>query len=240
MSSVGIEFDEEVQALILLSSLPKSWNATVTGVSSSTGGNKLKFDDVFDFLLNEEIQRKESGESSTSLVLHTESKGRNSTRGKGRSGLESRRSRSRNPSNSHCSKTVECWNCGKTGPYKNQYRSTPKDQEVKAEANVTSTSKEDDALICSLESKEDSWVLDSGASFHATSQKELFERYVLGNLGKVYLGDDQSCAIVGKGVVKVKLNGSVCKLKDVRHIPDLRKNLISVRQLASEGYTTVF
>ena len=48
---------------------------------------------------------------------------------------------------------------------------------MKEAANVTSTSKEDDALILSLESKEDSWVLDSGASFHATSKKELFERY---------------------------------------------------------------
>ncbi|BBH07646.1 Toll-Interleukin-Resistance domain family protein [Prunus dulcis] len=90
-------------------------------------------------------------------------------------------------------------------------KSAPKDHEAKAEANVTSTSGGDDALICSLESNEESWVLDSGASFHATSQKQFFERYVPGNLGK-----------------------------DVRHIPDLRKNLISVGQLASEGYTTIF
>lgn len=55
LSSVGIEFDEEVRALILLSSLPKSWNATVTTVSSSSGSNKLKFDDVHDLVLNEEI-----------------------------------------------------------------------------------------------------------------------------------------------------------------------------------------
>ena len=99
---------------------------------------------------------------------------------------------------------------------------------MKAEANFTSTSKGDDELICSLESKEDSWVLDSGASFHATSQKELFESYVPGNLRNVYLGDDQPYAIVGKDVVKVKLNGSVWELKVVRHIPDLKKNLISV------------
>ena len=83
-------------------------------------------------------------------------------------------------------------------------------------------------MICSLERKEESWVLGSGASFHATSKKEFFERYVPGNLRKVYLGDDQPCDIVGKGIVKIKLNGSVWELKDVRHIPDLRKNLISV------------
>ena len=76
--------------------------------------------------------------------------------------------------------------------------------------------------------QEESWVLDSGASFHATSQKEFFEKYVPENLGKVYLGDDKPCAIIGKGVVKIKVKGSVWELKDVRHIPDLRRNLISV------------
>ena len=246
LSSVEIEFDEEVRALILLSSLPESWNATVTAVSSSSGSNKLKFDDVRDLVLSEEIRRREVGESSTSSVLHTESRGRNSTKGNGRGRTDyrgrskDRRSKSRNPNNSHSSKTIECWNCGRTGHYKNQCKSAPKDKQVKAEANVTSTSGGDDALICSLESKEESWVLDSGASFHATSQKEFFEKYVPGNLGKVYLGDDQPCAIIGKGVVKIKLNGSVWELKDVRHIPDLRRNLISVGQLASEGYTTIF
>ena len=73
-------------------------------------------------------------------------------------------------------------------------------------------------------------MLDSGASFHATSQKEFFKNYVSGNLGKVYLGNEQSCEIVGKGEVKIKLNGSVWELKNVRHIPDLTKNLISVGQ----------
>ena len=45
LSFVGVEFDEEVRSLILLSYVPKSWNATVTTVSSSLGSNKLKFDD---------------------------------------------------------------------------------------------------------------------------------------------------------------------------------------------------
>ena len=82
-------------------------------------------------------------------------------------------------------------------------------------------------MICSLESKEESWVLDSRASFHATFQKEFFRNYVPGDLGKVYLGNEQSCKIVGKGEVKIKLNGSVWELRNVRHIPDLTKNLIS-------------
>ncbi|KAK2366240.1 putative mitochondrial protein [Trifolium repens] len=240
LSSVGIDFDEEVRALILLSSLPESWNATVIAVSSSSGSSNLKFNDVRDLVLSEEIRRRDSGESSTSSVLHTESRGRSSARGSGRGKSKERRSKSRNRQSSNGSKTIECWNCGKTGHYKNQCKNTSKRQEAKDEANIASTSGGGDALICSLEDKEESWVLDSEASFHATSKKDLFENYVPGNLGKVYLGNEQSCEIVGKGVVKIKLNGSVWELKNVRHIPDLTKNLISVGQLASEGYTTIF
>jgi len=91
-----------------------------------------------------------------------------------------------------------------------------------------STSRGDDELICSLENKEESWVLDSGASFHATSQREFFDNYFPRILGKVYHGNEQSCEIVGKGTIKIKLNGSIWELKNVRHIPDLTKNLILV------------
>ncbi|GMY32996.1 F-box/RNI-like superfamily protein [Fagus crenata] len=105
----------------------------------------------------------------------------------------------------------------------NEYKALKKDPENKAEANVTSTSGVDDALIGSLESKAESWVLDSGASVHTTSSSELFTSYTPGNLGKVYLGDNQPCDVVGKGEVQIKLNGSVWKLRDVRHIPALRK-----------------
>uniref|UniRef100_A0A803L3F4 CCHC-type domain-containing protein n=1 Tax=Chenopodium quinoa TaxID=63459 RepID=A0A803L3F4_CHEQI len=152
---------------------------SITAVSNSLGSNKLKFDNVRDLVLSEEIRRRESGESSTCSVLHTELRGSNSTKRneRGRSSYRGksgdRRSKSRTPNNSQNSKSIECWNCGKTGHYKNQCRSTSKNQEVKAEANVTFTVEGDDALICSLESKEESWVLDSGASFHATSKKKI-------------------------------------------------------------------
>uniref|UniRef100_A0A803KNZ0 Retrovirus-related Pol polyprotein from transposon TNT 1-94 n=1 Tax=Chenopodium quinoa TaxID=63459 RepID=A0A803KNZ0_CHEQI len=63
LSSVKIDFEDEVRALIHLSSLPDNWNATVTAVSSSLGSNKLKFDDVHDLVLSEEIRQRDSGES---------------------------------------------------------------------------------------------------------------------------------------------------------------------------------
>jgi hypothetical protein len=55
------------------------------------------------------------------------------------------------------------------------------------------------------------------------------------------LGDDAPCKIVGMGKVKIKQgNGNQWLLKELRHIPNLRKNLISTGQLASEGCISIF
>lgn len=37
LSTIEIDFDYEVQALILLSSLPESWSGAITTVNASTG-----------------------------------------------------------------------------------------------------------------------------------------------------------------------------------------------------------
>ncbi|KAE8662902.1 Surfeit locus protein 2, putative isoform 3 [Hibiscus syriacus] len=83
------------------------WNATVTAVSSSSGNNKLKFDDVRDLVLSEEIQRRESDEASTSSALHTESRGRTSERNSNSGKSKSRREKSRTE------KDFTWYNCGK-------------------------------------------------------------------------------------------------------------------------------
>ena len=63
-----------------------------------------------------------------------------------------------------------------------------------------------DALILALDNISDYWVVDLGASCHATPHRKLFYDYVQGDFGHVLLGDDEPCKIVGKGKVRIKLN----------------------------------
>ena len=56
LSSVEINFDDEVRALILLASLPNSWEPMRAAVSNSVGSAKLKFNDVRDRILAEEVR----------------------------------------------------------------------------------------------------------------------------------------------------------------------------------------
>ena len=65
LSSVGVNFDDEVRALLFLCSLPESWNGLVMAISSSiSGSSTLKFDDVVGAILSEEMRREISGETS--------------------------------------------------------------------------------------------------------------------------------------------------------------------------------
>ena len=43
---MGIKFDDEVQALLLLLSLPDSWSGTVTVVTSSAGSDGFTFEKI--------------------------------------------------------------------------------------------------------------------------------------------------------------------------------------------------
>ena len=57
------------------------------------------------------------------------------------------------------------------------------------------------------------------------------------NSGCVYLGDDRCCNIVGIGDVRIRMYyGIVRTLCDVRHIPELKKNLISLGTLHKNGF----
>ena len=162
LTSVDIKFDDEVQALLLLLSLPDSWSGTVTAVTSSAGPDGFTFEKIRDLVLGEDVRRRSFGESldeSLNVV-----RGRRNNRG---SGSKNRKSQSKTRD---CSK-VTCWNCKELGHFKNQ---CPNDK-----VNIAEDSADEDLLVCCADSSVDSWVMDSGASFHATHSSEALQNLVI-------------------------------------------------------------
>ena len=62
---MGIKFDDEVQALLLLLSLPDSWSGTVTAVTSLVGSDGFTFEKIRDLILGEDVRRRRSRELSS-------------------------------------------------------------------------------------------------------------------------------------------------------------------------------
>lgn len=196
LRSLEINFDEDIKAYCLLSSMPDSWDATVTGICSSSGNKKLVYSDVCDALLREEIRRR----NQVGEHLESASQARATSRGRSKS----------------C-----CWQCGKPGHKQKDCGALNNDVEA---ANA-------------IDSPLESWILTPGAALHCSPHQEIMEKYTSGNFGKVYTANNESLDVVGKGDVRIKLpTGGIWILPDVRHIPGLKRNLISVGQLANEGY----
>jgi hypothetical protein len=56
LSSVKVDFDDEVKDLLILCSFPERWNGLVMDVIDFvSGSNTLKFDDVVGVILSEEM-----------------------------------------------------------------------------------------------------------------------------------------------------------------------------------------
>jgi hypothetical protein len=204
LSSVKLDFDDEVKALLILCLFLERWNGLVMVVSNSvSGSNILKFDVVgVGVILSEEMRRKIIGETLGN-ALNMENRGRQKDRGKGSENCgNSRKGRSKSRLGN-----IECWNCGKKGHLKKDCRAPKKQrdghQERNQEANVIGGVLQD-ALIFSVDNISKSWVVDLGASFHATPHRKHFLDYVQGDFGQVHLGDDAPCKIVGMGRVKIK------------------------------------
>ncbi|RVW83457.1 Retrovirus-related Pol polyprotein from transposon TNT 1-94 [Vitis vinifera] len=98
-----------------------------------------------------------------------------------------------------------------------------------------------DSDVVNFAYQETSWVIDNGASIHATPRKDFFTSYTSDDFGSVRMGNDGSAKAIGMGDVRLETsNGTMLTLKNVKHIPDIRMNLISTGKLDDEGFYNTF
>ncbi|KAK3038286.1 hypothetical protein RJ639_029874 [Escallonia herrerae] len=71
---------------------------------------------------------------------------------------------------------------------------------------------------------------------HSALLLDWFVTYRSFDGGKVLMGNNVTCKVVGIGSIQIRMHdGIVRTLTDVRHVPELRKNLISLGMLDSNG-----
>jgi len=82
------------------------------------------------------------------------------------------------------------------------------------------------------------WMLDTGATYHVCLNKDWFSSFEKLDGCSIIVGDDRQCNIEGIGTVQIRMfDGMVRELKEVRYVPQVKKNFISVGALESLGHT---
>ncbi|GFS36514.1 hypothetical protein Acr_00g0046430 [Actinidia rufa] len=236
LTSVDLQFDDEMQALLLLSSLPESWETLVVSLSNSAPNGKLTTSMVMDALFNEEARRREMGstDQSDSQALVSEGsreRGRGQGRGHHRgTGKGWWRSQARGH-------TVRCFYCDQEGHIK---RDCPKykAQVQSSDTATTAVMADDDEIEVLLAASNDGksdWVLDSGSAYHLCRDREVFSTYAACE-GRIWMANNTSSRVVGRGSVQFRMaDGRSVTLTEVRHVPNLQKNLISIGMLDAKG-----
>ncbi|KAL0321308.1 UNVERIFIED_CONTAM: Retrovirus-related Pol polyprotein from transposon TNT 1-94 [Sesamum radiatum] len=222
----GMTLSESFQVAAMIEKLPPLWK---------------------DFKNYLKHKRKEMGLEDLIVRLRIEEDNRLSEMKSGRLQIEAKANLMEQNETSHKRKRVDykpkkgkakkikgnCYNCGKPNhmakdcrlPKKNQahvseVRSVPIDlgelnlSAVVFEANLVDNPRE--------------WWIDTGATRHICSDKEMFSTYTPINGRKLFMGNSATSNIVGLGKVVLKMtSGKELTLIDVLHVPDIRKNLVS-------------
>uniref|UniRef100_A0A2N9F8B2 Integrase catalytic domain-containing protein n=1 Tax=Fagus sylvatica TaxID=28930 RepID=A0A2N9F8B2_FAGSY len=198
---------DEDKAMMLLTSLPASYEHLVTTLLY--GKETLELEEVSGALLDHyQRKHKDSAESSgEGLVV----KGYQDRGRKKDKDDKSARGRSKSKS-----KTVKCFKCQKKGHMKRDCPEWNKGKEESSTSVNVVADSESDGDMLSVSSSTDGQLI-----------------VVL-----VRMGNDATCTIIGMGTIKIKMSDGVVRtLEEVRHIPDMRKNLISLGTLDSKGYS---
>ena len=123
LSTMKLVLDDEVYALILLSSLPDSWETLVVSLSNSAPNGVITVNRVKDNIFNEETRRKELAISYNTEALVIEKQGRSKNR-KPSSNYNHEKSRGKSKSR----KEIKCFYCGKPRHIKRDCRKFIKEQ----------------------------------------------------------------------------------------------------------------
>ncbi|KAJ4723712.1 Retrovirus-related Pol polyprotein from transposon TNT 1-94 [Melia azedarach] len=90
---------------------------------------------------------------------------------------------------------------------------------------------------CPKKKRQQDKPTDSGASYHICSRRKWFITYEQVDGGNISMANSSVCKAVGIGSIKIRTHdGKFCTLNDVRYVPLMTKNLISLSMLDNKGF----
>ncbi|KAE8725588.1 hypothetical protein F3Y22_tig00008386pilonHSYRG00069 [Hibiscus syriacus] len=221
-------FKDKDLALMLLSSLLDEFEHLE--ITLLHGKDNVTLKDVTAALYSYELRKKTKKESKYEAAEAMVARGRSKS--------QKPKWRGRSKSKSRLGKD-ECAFCHEKGHWKKDCPKLKKKGKVAPDACVAEHDAHDSDISLVASSTifhSDECILDSGCTYHMSPNQEWFSDLVELNAGFIYMGNDNACKTVGIGSIRLKnQDGSTRVLTDVRYVPSLKKNLISLGALESKG-----
>ncbi|KAI4379525.1 hypothetical protein MLD38_005807 [Melastoma candidum] len=230
LENIEVKIEEEDKAMILCCSLPSSLEHFVDTLLY--GKTTITLSEVVNAMLSKDERMKATvvEEYGQGLVA----RGRNMDR---TSSNKKWRSKSRGKSKG----SIVCFGCKQTG-YKKKECPNRKGKYEKREDTFRGHNGDDNSsgeMLVVTSSGDDSsqWVMDSGCTFHMCPRLDWFSTLDEIQGGKVLMGNDGECEVKGIGNIRLRTHdGQMHTLTDVRYVPEITKNLISLGALDARGY----
>jgi hypothetical protein len=85
------------------------------------------------------------------------------------------------------------------------------------------------------------WWIDNGANIHVCADISMFYSYQVGGTTSLLMGNGAHARVLGAGTITLKFtSGKTIQLKNVQHVPTIKKNLVSRSLLCRGGFKLVF
>ena len=233
----GMDVNEAFQVAAFIEKLPPLWKDFKNYLKHKR--KEMKLEDLIVRLRIEEdnkaAEKKATSKSSIPGANHVETPPKNK-----------KRKKSNEEKNEPSKKRFKgnCYNCGKYGHMASECRAPKKDKKKKDQANLNEDMDFLCAMLseCNLVGNPKEWWMDSGATRHVCSNRELFSSYIVAGQGEtICMANSATTKIEGTGKIGLKMtSGKIVTLNNVLHVPKMRKNLVSTSLLVKNGFKCVF
>jgi hypothetical protein len=237
MSTQGQILEQVPVVEKILRSTPAEFNYVVCSIEESNDVTTMSIDELQSSLQVHKQRIKCQQEANEEQALKISNQGRGYGRGRGRSSNNVARGRGRGRQSK---KSVECYRCHKIGHCQNECQ----DSETGTANYVEYDEHEELLLMAKFDQnsygKNERWFLDSGCSNHMVGHKEWFFDFDNSYRDFVKLGDDSKMAVMGKGDVKLNINGTVHVISSLYYVSGLKTILLNIGQLQQKKITFLF